>query len=967
MLQLTEIRKSYTTADFTQRALDGVSIAFRKNEFAAILGPSGSGKTTMLNIIGGLDHYDAGDLKIDDISTKKYKDRDWDTYRNNRIGFVFQSYNLIPHQTVLSNVELALTLSGVPKAERQKKAKRALEEVGLGDHIRKRPNQLSGGQMQRVAIARALINDPEILLADEPTGALDTHTSSQVMELLTKIAKDRLVIMVTHNSKLAEKYATRIVHLTDGKVVSDTRPFDPAKEESHAGRAAQKASMSFFTAISLSFSNLMTKKGRTFVTALAGSIGIIGIALILALANGINGYIKTVEEDALSIYPLSIQTSGLDLSGMLGGPGERSPGERPEVEPGYVRERRILARMFSMRSRNDLAALKAHLEDNSAEIDPHVNTIQYLYDVTPQIFLSDTANGAQQVNPDSLLTAPPGMGGGMGMGMGGFGMGVFHEMPGERSMYENQYDVMAGRWPERYDEMVMVLSPGGRVSDVELYAMGLRDRAALREKLVEFMSGTDGTFEPAGDSDLVSYADILSVGFKLVSPTQWYQFDDTFEVWVDRRSDADFMSALVDESENLRIVGIMQPKEGGMATSLSSGLNYTPALVSYLMEQAAQNPLVKEQLENPTVNVLTGKTFAQEQDDQRPAFDFSRIVSVDEAALKDVFQFDPSNLGFDLSAMQGLDGFSLDLDMSALDLTGAMAGFLREEFSLRWLSPNNIAQSFSSYMETYMAEMMQAVGDGIKTQMQNMMQQGGAQLSEQFNLEALSSAFQMNMDESEILELMNSIMNPTESSKERTLKLLGYADPLVPSQINLYPRDFDAKQMTVNFLDAYNEQMEAAGGQALRYTDLVGVMMSSVTKIIDMVTYALVAFVAISLVVSSIMIGVITYISVLERKKEIGILRAIGASKGNIKQVFNAETLIVGFVAGILGVLVSLGASLAGSAIVYAKTDIPNIAQLPFVAAAALVAVSMFLTFIAGLMPASKAAKKDPVEALRSE
>jgi len=619
----------------------------------------------------------------------------------------------------------------------------------------------------------------------------------------------------------------------------------------------------------------------------------------------------------------------------------------------------------------------------------------------------------------------------MGMAMMG-NMGVFNEMPGERSMYENQYDVMAGRWPQRYDEMVMVLSSGGRVSDLELYAMGLRDRAQLREKLMEFMSGTDGTFELPGGSDLVSYEEILSVEFKLVNPAQWYHFDDTYEVWVDRKSDADFMSALVDESGTLRIVGIMQPKPDSMATSLSSGLNYTPELVSYLMEQAADHPLVKEQLEHPAVNALTGKTFAEEQESQRPSFDFSRIISVDEAALKDVFPSDLSGLG-----LPSLDNLSFNFDMSALGnldlpamdfqglpdalggmlqispgqiigmMTSVMMDFIRKEFSLGWVLPGNIADSFSSYMErpevqeslsqqfagllraplgddpqagmqtameAYMAQVMQTMGDGLKTQieasiqaMMGQMQQGGAQLSEQFNPEALASAFQMDMDESEILELMNSIMNPTESSKERTLKLLGYADPLVPSQINLYPRDFDAKQMTVNFLDAYNEQMEAAGEQTLRYTDLVGVMMSSVTKIIDMVTYALVAFVAISLVVSSIMIGVITYISVLERKKEIGILRAIGASKGNIKQVFNAETLIVGFVAGILGVLVSLGASLAASAIVYAKADIPNIAQLPFVAAAALVAVSMFLTFIAGLMPASKAAKKDPVEALRSE
>ena len=1022
MLELIDIKKSYKTADFTQTALDGVSIAFRDNEFAAVLGPSGSGKTTMLNIIGGLDHYDSGDLVIDNISTKKYRARNWDTYRNNRIGFVFQSYNLIPHQSVLANVELALTLSGVSKHERRARAKQALEEVGLKDHIKKRPNQLSGGQMQRVAIARALINDPEILLADEPTGALDTHTSQQVMDLLTQIAKDRLVIMVTHNPDLAEKYANRTIHLQDGQVTSDSRPFDPAEEEWREGRKAKKARMSFLTAVALSFSNLMTKKGRTFVTALAGSIGIIGIAAIMALANGIDAYIKNTEEETLSIYPLSIQSSGFDLSSMFGG-GRGGGGNRGEDIPGTVRETRIVENMFSRRSKNDLASLKAYFDTHQDEIGPYVNSIQYTYDITPQIYLADTSSDLHQVNPDGVLSSY-GLGAGSGMsammgGMSGMSaMNAFSEMPGDRKMFEYQYEVVAGRWPEKYNEVVLVLSDRGRILDFQLYAMGIRDRAELKSMMEAFMNKTEADMEINDEGGRYSFDELMAPEFKVINPADKYQYDATYDVWVDKSGDKSHMKSLVDKGLTLRIVGIVQPDPDASATSLSSGINYTPELIHYLMEQAAGSELVKEQLKHPTINVITGKTFAEEQAEEGPRFDFSKLITVDRNALRKAFNFNMSGLdlsGLDLSSMDmsGLDMPDFDINelttaiagsisISTGDMTSVMGDIMLDFFTNLppgMTDPNDISAAFSAYlaspavqakiagelagmidtsavqtqvMEALQAYMMTVMQSYMSQMMGQMMTAALAQIPAQmqgFNPNAFAKVFQINMGEEEILDLMTSVMNPIESTFERNLNILGYADPAAPSQINIYPRDFESKQRVLGILNDYNDRMEAAGkdDKIVRYTDIVGAMMSSVTSIVDMVSFALIAFVSISLVVSSIMIGVITYISVLERKKEIGILRAIGASKRDIRRVFNAETLIVGFVAGLLGVIVTLIICVVANVILYNRFAIENLAQLPMSTAIALIGVSMFLTFIAGLFPSSAAARKDPVEALRSE
>jgi len=1109
MLRLDGITKSYTTAGFTQNALDGVSIAFRDNEFAAVLGPSGSGKTTMLNIVGGLDRYDSGDLEIDKISTKNYKASDWDTYRNNRIGFVFQSYNLIPHQSVLSNVELALTLSGVSKGERRKRAKQALAEVGLEDHVRKKPGQLSGGQMQRVAIARALINDPEILLADEPTGALDTTTSKQVMELLTKIAKDRLVIMVTHNNELAEKYANRIVHLTDGKVTSDSKPYDPVAEDWRQGREPHKASMSFWTAIMLSFSNLMTKKGRTLTTAFAGSIGIIGIATILALSNGINEYIKNIEEETLSIYPLAIQDQGFDLSGFFGGNDDgdgsnthREP--RPERPPDGVREMRIMETVFSTQSTNDLASLKEYFIENEQTLDRHVTTIHYMYDITPQIFLPDTSNGIDQINPDSIFS---GMMGAADMGGPGMnfmpGMNVFTEMPNNPALYETQYDVLAGQWPKSHDEAVLVLGFGRRITDFALYSIGVRDRSEMKAMLEAVMNRTDIEIELSESQGVYTYDTFLGLSFKVVHPAELFQYDDVFNVWVDRSGDSVFMEDLLYRSTDLKIVGIVQPRQDAQTTVLGMGVNYTPELIQYLMQQAAAKPIVMEQLANPEVNVLTGRTFADEKENPESHFDFSRIITVDEDIFREAMEVDDALSAFDFSGMEldfgdldfgsfdmgsfdfgNLDFGNIDfnfnfdmtsipppqLDLGALitaiagqtgisdaDLAGAMsyvlgafisdltppvliailmgpdpqetliAAFMafigsnphvmEQALAVLNIDPTTLEAQITTAIQMFMMEAMQSymiimvdmiqaqiqgamqsvtsqisstmqqVMNQISRQIQSSMSSATAQIEESITSafeeiaeeiqssmqgldgEMLAEAFKIELGEEEIFALMMSIMNPTETNFEQTLHMLGYADPDVPSQILLYPRSFDAKQEVLDILDNYNARMEAAGEQdkVIHYTDIVGLMMSTVTNIIDMVSYALVAFVSVALVVSSIMIGVITFISVLERKKEIGILRAVGASKGNIRLVFNAETLIIGFVAGVIGVFATFGIIIIANIILYDLLDIEQLVILPLGVPPILVAISMFLTFIAGLMPASAAARKAPVEALRSE
>ena len=1106
MLTLQKVRKSYTTAGFTQVALDDVSISFRDNEFVAVLGPSGSGKTTMLNIVGGLDHYDSGNLVIDGIPTEKYRDRDWDSYRNNRIGFVFQSYNLITHQSVAANVELALTLSGVSRIERRRRALEALDQVGLAEHAHKLPSQLSGGQMQRVAIARSLINDPEILLADEPTGALDSRTSVQIMGLLTKIAGDRLVIMVTHNAELAEEYATRVVQLKDGQVSADSDPYLP-NEEGTSEKPSRRTAMSFLTAIALSFSNLMTKKGRTLMTAFAGSIGIIGIAAILALANGVNAYIKHVEEDTLSVYPLTIASQGFDMTAMLaasaGGGQEESSSAEPELngdggdggDDGEVGEARLLKRMFSSIGSNDLASLKRFLDADGGGINAYVNSIQYSYNLTPQIF-NVTDDWVRQVNPDSSFSP-------LGFGSAGstnalmasaMNTNVFAEMPDDTRLVEEQYDVRAGRWPSRYDETVLVLSPSGKVSDFMLYTMGLRDPAEL-DAMIKQMAEDEEIVTPS-DSRTYSYDELMAVGFKLVEAADYYVHDAEFGVWTDKSGDEKFLRQLAEDGEDLRIVGIVQPKEDATATALNSGIYYTPALTHRLIERAADAPIVASQLAQPEVNVFTGRTFTDEAENpQREDFDLSSLMDIDEDAIAKAFSFDSSKLKLDLSSLSGLnlnmsgmkidpsklpalelgdmlgeldvaalvsgidvteiigavdpadllDGVDLGLDPAAVtDLaTRLLQGYL--EFSLAGgLDPSDTTTNFPLFLESdrgkaiaaeaeaglaviqenlgkqqtaivekltvaigeavakqlaastdkiqaqlqktmasYMQKAMTAVGKQIstqlgkalQTQLATAMEKSMGQLAETMqdamgiDQDAFAEAFQFKMDPEELAELMASMMATRPTSFDSNLVRLGYADFDNPSRIDIYPVDFESKARVIDILEGYNDQMRTEGSddKVITYTDIVGTLMSSVTDIINTISYVLTAFVAISLVVSSIMIGVITYISVLERRKEIGILRSIGASKRDIRRVFNAETLIVGFIAGLLGIGVTLLLTIPANIIVLAEFDVPNIAQLPWQAGAILVATSMALTFIAGLIPSSAASRKDPVEALRSE
>jgi len=1009
---------------------------------------------------------------------------------------------------VLANVELALTLSGVSRRERRKRAIQALDEVGLKDHIRKKPGQMSGGQMQRVAIARALINDPEILLADEPTGALDTTTSKQVMELLKEIAKDRLVIMVTHNNELAEKYANRIVHLTDGKVTSDTRPYDITADDQRVARKPRKASMSFWTAIMLSFSNLMTKKGRTITTAFAGSIGIIGIATILALSNGINEYIRNIEEETLSIYPLAIQDQGFDLSGFFGGNDDGNGGDRihePRPErPEGIREMRIMENVFATQSTNDLESLKAYFIENDQTLERYASTIHYMYDIVPQIFLADTSNGIDQINPDSIFSGMMGANDNMvgGGGMGFFPtMNVFSELPNNPALYESQYDVIAGRWPESYDEAVLVVSHSSRITDFALFSMGLRDRAEMRAMLEAVMNRNDLEIEISESQGVYTYDTFLDLYFKVIHPAYLFQFDYLFDVWVDKSGDTEFMEELLSNSMDLRIVGIAQPHQDASTTVLSMGINYTPMLITHLIEGAAQTRIVSEQLAHPEVNILSGRTFEEEQENPESQFDFSRIISVDEEVFRDVLELDSAISAFDFSEMDlGLDdidfgdfdlgGINIDLgdiDIGGIDLvlpdlpppqldigslieaiaaeTGISSQDLMDAMSyvlgefLTDLGPagliailtgpdpqdaliaaftqfinNNpqvIAQAMAMLnidpdllegqiaavvqafmmeaMMSYMTAMVDAIQhqitgaiQGMTTQISQTMQKTLSQVSRQIeramrnttsqiedsimkafeemseeiqssmqviDAEALEAAFQIELGEEEIFELMMSIMNPVETNFEQTLHLLGYADINVPAQILIYPRSFEAKQEILDILDNYNSQMESMGepDRVIHFTDIVGLMMSTVTEIVDMVSYALVAFVSVALVVSSIMIGVITFISVLERKKEIGILRAVGASKGNIRLVFNAETLIIGFVAGIIGVVATSGIIIVANIILYNELGIEQLVILPLGVPPLLIGISMFLTYIAGLLPASAAASRAPVEALRSE
>ena len=1085
MLELKGICKRYVTQSFTQVALDSVSLSFRDNEFVAILGPSGSGKTTMLNVIGGLDHFDSGNLLIDGISTKDFRDRDWDAYRNNRIGFVFQSYNLIPHQTILENVELALTLTGVGHAERRQRAREALEKVGLGEHVNKRPSQLSGGQMQRVAIARALINDPEIVLADEPTGALDSTTSVQVMDLLKDVARDRLVIMVTHNPELAYQYATRIVNLADGKITDDSDPFDVADATRREAKPTRKTSMSFVTALGLSARNLMTKKGRTAMTAFAGSIGIIGIAAILALSNGVNGYIKKVEEDTLSSYPLTISKQDYDLSSMMGGQGatdddtSKNEGSSDDGTDGKAQGTdRIpvvtaVKDMFASVKSNDMTSFKAWLDAGGDGIDKEVNAIQYGYGVSPVVYRAGKGDEKPvRLVPNAMTEA---MSGGASsaatVSMESMGTSVFNEMIDDQSLLDSQYDVVAGHWPTSANEAVMVLSSRGTVGDYTLYSIGALDINELNDLVNSAMTADGGVETPETGTDF-TYDDALSTTFKVLSPADAYRKNEETGIWTDMSGDADFMAAKVADGIDVHIVGVVRPNETANASALSPGIAYTHALTRQLMERAADSQIVQEQLDHPETDVFTGKTFDELQGEAKQGVDLGSMFSVDEAALKSAFSFDSSALsgvaggGIDLSDvdLSGLDidlsDVGKDIDFSdimakaptpdfsgifdGLELTpeqmqhvGTLANQLFEGFlqsdQFKALSPDDLkdasklSAAFSTYLENddtaqqILAQLKALGGDALAERLQQamtdyvqkqlapylqqamdqvmktiseqiattvsaqlkagtaeLMGQMAAQMSSSFanlasamrvDASAFARAIHFNMDADDLSSLMMSYAKASKLTYDNNLTTLGYADEADPISVKIFPRDFEAKERVLDHIDAYNKQVKAAGhdDRAISYTDYMGIIMGSVTDIVNTISLVLIAFVSISLVVSSIMIGIITYISVLERKKEIGILRAIGASKRNVANVFNAETFIEGLIAGVFAVVVVVAVSFPVNAWALAAKQVPNLMSLPAQDALVLIAISVLLTVVAGLLPARSASKKDPVEALRSE
>lgn len=1049
MLELKNIRKSYRTKDFVQNALNKVSVSFRDNEFVSILGASGSGKTTMLNIIGGLDRYDEGDVIIEGISTKKYKSADWDAYRNSRVGFIFQSYNLIPHQTALANVELALRLSGVSANERKKRAIEALEEVGLGDHIHKRPTQLSGGQMQRVAIARALINDPEIILADEPTGALDSTTADQVMDLLVEIAKDRLIIMVTHNPELADKYTNRIIQLKDGMIIGDTNPHTIKTKDASLVAKAKKTKMSFLTAVSLSVSNLLTKKGRTIITAVAGSIGIIGIASILALASGINNYIDTVEEETMSAFPLSIDSSGIDITSFLGGEGnadEKTTEVTSETIPEPAKDEQTqeverpvdevpilntVTSLFSFQNKNDLRSFKEHLETNQSEIDPYVKNIQYKYGITPQIYLENEADAVRQVNPDTVFSqfnfgSPAGLD--LISGAGDFGRQNFNELPGDISLFEDQYDVLEGKWATKTNEIVVVLTDSGSLTDTTMYTLGLKNREDLKNMFENFVNDEDIEVEE-DKKDKINFQEIMDVTFKLVNPAEKYTYDENFDLWVDRSEDKKYMDAVIESALELEVVGIVRANPDTNNPVLSSGLYYSSELTQYLITEAARYDIVQQQIEDKELNVFTGKRFDDEQEfAPSELFNLEDFITVDQEMIQNAFSFDQSalninfsnfNINVDASDLPALqldvlaESIATQVDVPVEEIQVILVSVLQDFVATQneqqvteledWVanfevyiqseevqaqliqdfekvnSDANITQTlidivqnyFTTYISTSFNQLIGKVQADVTRQFQAEIGNlaGNIQNAVNFDTNALTDAFQFNIEEDEFFNLISSFGQREQISQNSNLNLLGYRDLDDPTSINLYPKDFTTKESVVKFIEDYNTEKINAGevDKVVNYTDLIAAILSSVTTIIDTISYALVAFVAISLVVSSIMIGVITYVSVLERIKEIGILRAIGASKKDIRRVFNAETLIIGFVAGTFGILVTYGISIIANIIVYNQFNIPNIANLEPTAVGVLIGISMFLAFISGLIPSSSAANKDPVEALRSE
>ena len=886
MLQLKNITKDYKVGDEKVHALKGVSIDFRESEFVSILGQSGCGKTTLLNIIGGLDRYTEGDLIIGGKSTKEFKNADWDTYRNHSIGFVFQSYNLIPHQTVLANVELALILSGVSKTERRQRAKDALVKVGLGDQLKKKPNQMSGGQMQRVAIARALVNEPDILLADEPTGALDSETSVQIMELLKEISKDKLIIMVTHNPELAEKYSNRIIRLLDGRVVDDTNPYDRnvvepiEKKKAGKEKKIKKPSMSYFTALSLSLNNLMTKKGRTFMTSFAGSIGIIGIALILSISSGAQLYIKSVEEETLASYPIAIERNAMDMSSMMTSMMKDNTSD--ENDDGKVHSNNIMGSMvntmLTQLKSNDLKSFKTYLENDGKEINDYVSDIKYGYSTPLNIFRNDKDKGIIQVNPATLFED-------MGMTNAMYdsqlmsnvvstSYDTWTELLDNDKLLNEQYKVLAGRMPSAYNEVVVMVNKDNEISDYSLYCMGLMDSEELINAVKSAMSNNNEKVEFTSKLQTYTYDELLGLEFRLVTNPEFYEKENG--IWTDKSDDKIYMTKVVEDAEPIKVVGIIKPEENSiMSSSSSSAIGYTHALTEYLVNKVNDSEVVKEQKNSPDTDIFTGKEFAKDED--------KKAVTMDD-------------------------------------------------------------------IKAYIAALPQEQQAQVMAQLQQ--------------------AQQMGMTEQQIVDAFSQQMNTeSDATYDGNMTLLGAASLDEPSRINIYPKDFDSKEKIEQIISDYNDKVKADGNENLKieYTDIVGLMMTSVSTIIDAISVILIAFVAISLVVSSIMIGIITYISVLERTKEIGILRAMGASKRDISRVFNAETLIVGFAAGAIGIGVTLLLLIPANAIVYNLTGISGMCVLPWQGAVILVIISMLLTLIAGLIPSHYAAKKDPVLALRSE
>ena len=1065
MLQIKNISKQYKTGDLVQVALDGVSLSFRDNEFVSILGPSGSGKTTLLNIIGGLDRYDSGDLIINNVSTKRYKDRDWDSYRNHTVGFVFQSYNLIPHQTVLANVELALTISGISKKARRRRALKALEEVGLKEQAHKKPNQMSGGQMQRVAIARALVNDPDILLADEPTGALDTTTSVQVMELLKEVAKDRLVVMVTHNPELAETYSTRIVKLKDGKIIDDSNPFNVEEFELEKPKHKNlgKSSMSIFTAFTLSLNNLLTKKGRTILTSFAGSIGIIGIALILSLSTGFQNYIDKIQEDTLTSYPLTVNSETADAMSML--LSMTGTGEETEEGKGKVKESQNVAELFTTVGKNDLKTFKKYIEDNSNKVEKMVSLTKYSYAVRPMIYTKDPRNELVQLNPNDFMANL--MGSSSSLLTTG-GMTVFSELIDNNDMLEDQFKIIKGKFPEKYDEVILILPDENTVSDMLLYALSIRDMGELEDMIGKIVDGEK--IENKNEPMEFTHEELMKIPLKLVDSTKVYKYNSKFDIYESMAEDEKYMEDLYNESLDLKIVGIVCPK--GDSTSMSSGVGYTRKLTEYVINKSSESEIVKKQLANKNINVFSGKDFDDKQNDM--GIDFQDLISIDEKALssafgtpiseKDITKMTEGYMGQISSAITAdtskaqksfittLSSLTTNLlkdyitknatagvaimklsdvpkvvnDFMVSDTAKAELANLEKEYVI----PQNVfsetySKIISGFLTQYISMMsvgggMPSVGDttsnttgqiepsamlveaGIEPMVKAFVEQKEiiaaasqmaagmteatmqktiltkvgeltAKLMEtvasafKVDQDKIASAFKFDMDEKEMKRLFTAMSSTSVENAETNLLNLGYQDIEAPTSISFYFKDFDSKERFIEFIDEYNKKMEKEDEEkVLKYTDITGMLMSSVKTIVDSVSYVLIAFVSISLIVSSIMIGIITYISVLERTKEIGVLRAIGASKKNISSIFNAETFIVGFFSGVLGILTTLALLIPINAIIHGINE--NItAILPTEGAIILIILSVVLTLIGGIIPSKAAAKKDPVLALRSE